>query len=278
VPTTRLAAKTSPAPVGSTASTTSPGTAACSPVLASTASAPAAPQVTTASGTRSASRASAARGVPVRVYAIASAAFGVNAWQCASRSSSEPAQRSAGSQPTSAKTSAPAACARRIQPAGSAPMWTIAARPGGSVPIRSSPLTGGGCPCVIRARSPPYASDTVTGVGQPAMRRDRARSTPSTSDNTCQQYAPNASAPNAAASAARRSKRASVTAKLAIPPGVAVNCLVHTSVPGAGGASSPANARSANSSPASRTSMPPCSSVSSFLADMRGILHLHARL
>lgn len=73
------APNTSPAPVVSTASITMPSTSASSPVVWSIAIAPRGPSVTTATGTCSASAATASAGLPVRVYAIASIAFGMNA-------------------------------------------------------------------------------------------------------------------------------------------------------------------------------------------------------
>src|SRR5690606_27307041 len=100
VPSTMPAPNTSPAPVGSSAVTRGAGTYASSPVLESIAIAPFAPSVTTASGTRSASRYRASRGLSVPVYAIASTAFGMNAWQYASWSSRAGDQAPDGSQPT----------------------------------------------------------------------------------------------------------------------------------------------------------------------------------
>ncbi len=154
---TKPATKTSPAPVGSSASTVIPGTSASSAVRPSTAYAPSGPIVTTASGTFCASARAAALGQSVRVYRMASPAFGRKASQCSRSGRSPRSQRPLSSHPTSAKIRDPRRAASAIH--GSVrpgPSEATAARVRGGHCGNGPGAAGGGAswPCETIVRSP----------------------------------------------------------------------------------------------------------------------------
>ncbi len=108
------------------------------------------------------------------MYAIASTAFGRKPWHSASWSSTVGDQAPVGSHPTSAKSSAPASCARSAQarsgcptPSGLSPSRSrstdLALGVAPSIVVASS---GASWPWVIIVRSPASDTETVTGVCQ----------------------------------------------------------------------------------------------------------------
>ena len=140
--------------------------------------------MTTASGTISASARTARSGVSVRVYAIASSAFGVKAWQWTSGARSAMSQRSVESKPISAKTREPrreSSAHQEVSPARS----TTAARASGAPAMRVESGSGRSWPWVAMARSPSAAMETVRAEWKSVKRREADRSMPSSCAMVC---------------------------------------------------------------------------------------------